>query len=384
MSLMQQRLAHWSGVFASHGTYNGLRVLKNAILAKAYLRSEGRMHPGQIRPTNLAVGVTSVCNLRCPACLHGNRAHGADFVKPRPAFMNLDQFKAIADDALLYAYDLNLTGAGESFLNPDIYDIIAYAKRQKTYVYLDSNGHNIDADKVLDCGLDKVTYSLDGFSQASYEKYRRGGNFEQVLNSITELSKKAAKRSSSLSIRVKFLVNAYNEHEMETIREYFQNMSNVELYFDYFWIPPEEGKFILADDYTATPEMYGKWAPKHEQKFNIYRFDEDNGIYKHISMDLPFKKMCAQAYIGMYINVTGDAFPCCKAALPEIEALYLGNVFTEGVTAVFNGEKSKKFRSRFTATGGRFSICTECWGNKAITQDEICQDAADALGQEGQ
>lgn len=371
MKRMMKRLSNWSGIFSRHGLINGLKILRNSILVKVSVSTEALFSMGAMRPTNLSVGIASVCNLRCLACFHGNKDQGAMFVKPRPAFMTLEQFKSIADDALIYAHDLNLTGQGESFLNPDIYDIIAYAKSKRTYVYLDTNGHNVDADRTLDSGLDKITYALDGFSQETYEKYRIGGNFQQVLNSIIILSAKAEARRSSILIKVKFLVHAFNEHEVPAVRHFFTGMSNVELMLDYFWIPPEDGEYVLTDRYTVSKNMYNVWSPKHSPEFNIYTYDKERDVFRHISSDLPFNKMCELVYIGMYINPNGDAYPCCKAALPEPEDMYLGNVFSESVTEVFNSEKAKLFRNRFRATGGHTSLCADCWVNKASLQTDI-------------
>jgi len=137
--------------------------------------------------------------------------------------MDFALYKKIIDEAADFAFDINLAHRGESLLHPQIVDAILYAKRKKLFTRLHTNGSLLTEElshKILDSGLDRLSFSFDGFDKETYERTRVGGNFEKTLQNIIrflEIKKEKKLKKPNTSIEV---INfEYNKH-IQTKKEF--------------------------------------------------------------------------------------------------------------------------------------------------------------------
>jgi radical SAM protein with 4Fe4S-binding SPASM domain len=150
-------------------------------------------------PRKIYIEPSAVCNLRCGATLE---CGCADFCNPKvilkhrnEKLMSFDTFRRIIDEVHEDLEDLELFNYGETFLNPDAIRMIEYAKKRKEslFVFSSTNGHYFDTDAkrraLIESGIDRLMFSIDGADQATYEKYRHGGRLDQVLNNVHEISR---------------------------------------------------------------------------------------------------------------------------------------------------------------------------------------------------
>jgi len=101
-------------------------------------------------------------------------------------------------------------------MHPKIYDFIKFAKKIGIgYVYLSTNGHLVNADKVLKSGLDSIKFSLDAATKETYENLRIEGNWETLLNNLKTLKAERKKRGSKIKIFGSFVVTDENRHEVD-------------------------------------------------------------------------------------------------------------------------------------------------------------------------
>lgn len=135
-------------------------------------------------PLFLDIEATSVCNLKCPHCVQTK----AGFEK---GFMEWDLFTRIIDEASeggCYGCKFHTIGRGEPLLHKDIARMVAYAKKKGLIdIYLNTNGMLLSdklSKKLLDAGLDRISFSVDGYTKEQYKKYRPGGNFGKVKYNI--------------------------------------------------------------------------------------------------------------------------------------------------------------------------------------------------------
>lgn len=130
------------------------------------------------------------CNLRCPTphCELNNTGKTRD-----EALLDYGDFCRIFDEVGPNLELLRLYNYGESFLNPRATDMIAYARKKRPEIYIDShtNGMVFTTEKrrhqLVECGLDYIIFSIDGAYQETYEMYRRGGNLSMVLENLAEI-----------------------------------------------------------------------------------------------------------------------------------------------------------------------------------------------------
>ena len=77
--------------------------------------------------------------------------------------MEWEKFKPVVDQ-LTHKEDITLTGWGEPFLHPMIFEMIAYCKKRGHSVSITSNGLFTRPDmvnQILNSGVDALTFSFD-------------------------------------------------------------------------------------------------------------------------------------------------------------------------------------------------------------------------------
>ena len=67
-------------------------------------------------------------------------------------------------------------------------------------------------------GLDVLIFSMDGTNQETYEKYRVGGNFKLVFETLQRISQaKERLNSKTPLVELQFIVFKHNQGEMDKL-----------------------------------------------------------------------------------------------------------------------------------------------------------------------
>lgn len=101
--------------------------------------------------------------------------------------MPLVLYKKIIDQISPGIHDLNLFHRGEPLLHPLLPEMIRYAQGQGIPCRVHTNGTLLSESlsrKILDSGLDLLSFSFDGIQAAQYEQYRYPARFEETLEKI--------------------------------------------------------------------------------------------------------------------------------------------------------------------------------------------------------
>jgi len=150
-------------------------------LARLYKGYVGGDETCAYPPLRLWVEPTDVCNLRCVMC---PQSSPKAFPK---GYMELGLFTKIIDEAKAFVYDVNLHHRGESTIHPRLAEMVRYAKEAGLYTRLHTNGTLLDREKavrLIEGGLDLISFSFDGYDKGTYEKIRVKGKFERTLGNI--------------------------------------------------------------------------------------------------------------------------------------------------------------------------------------------------------
>lgn len=169
-------------------------------------------------PYRYSLDPTNACNLKCPVC-----PTGIGKLDRKIGMFDFEAYKAIVEQIAPYAFSLELYNWGEPFLHPRIFEMIEYAHRQRISIRLSSNLNHFSsemAERTVRSGLDRLIVSIDGSTQEVYEKYRRNGSLEQVLQNVRQLveAKKQLSKSNPL-ILMRILVQQHNEHQIGDLRK---------------------------------------------------------------------------------------------------------------------------------------------------------------------
>ncbi|MGN0929762.1 MAG: radical SAM protein, partial [Alphaproteobacteria bacterium] len=132
-------------------------------------------------PVNVRLDLCSMCNLNCCDCYmrkYNSCAIGSGYVK-------LENFISFLDKNP-FVKTLEISNNGEVFLNPHLLDMLRIAYERGVQIYCNSVNFNKVSDEVLEgfvkYDVKMLTVAIDGACQETYVKYRRGGNFDTVIN----------------------------------------------------------------------------------------------------------------------------------------------------------------------------------------------------------
>ena len=113
--------------------------------------------------------------------------------------MDMGLYKKIVDEAALHLpVKLVLFFRGESLLHPQFIQCLEYAKEKGLGpVQFASNALALDektADKMLDAGIDFISFSLDTLNPEVYRSTRKSGNLSISMEHVVDLSRKCRER----------------------------------------------------------------------------------------------------------------------------------------------------------------------------------------------
>jgi len=125
------------------------------------------------------------CNLHCDMCpVPDSRAK----MNGRKAVaMSLTTFEKILEEISDRPRCLHLNQMGEPLLNKNLSLFIRLAKKRGHYVSLTSNGALLTRElstSLINSGIDKIIFSVDGCEADTYESIRKGAVYEKTRSNI--------------------------------------------------------------------------------------------------------------------------------------------------------------------------------------------------------
>lgn len=164
-------------------------------------------------PYALYLEVSRACNLRCPACPTQPWRVRDD----RPALMSWETYRRVVEDVRGSVHYLHLYSTGEPLLNPRLPDFIRHAGRLRMHTTVSSNFLELDersADELTAAGLDRIMVSLDGASAATYERFKRRGDFDLLTRNVALLAEVKRKwKSAKPLLDMQLIIDRANRGE---------------------------------------------------------------------------------------------------------------------------------------------------------------------------
>jgi radical SAM protein with 4Fe4S-binding SPASM domain len=315
------------------GSINIIKPLNATQSAFSYLLSilSGRPHIYGM-PVAAGIELTNCCNLRCPECLTGT----GSLLRPA-GYMDANLYKRIVDELRPYLYNINLYFQGEPMLHPDFFSFIENSLGLK--LTISTNGHFLskeNASKLAHSGHNTLIVSLDGMDQETYSIYRRNGDFEKVKTGILEVAKAIRETGSSLKLEIQFLVNRYNENQIENARQ-FAAEANASL--------------RVKSMQVINSDRIEEWMPENNE---FRRYKRKNDSYEIRSR---LKNRCLRLWLNPVITWDGKVIPCC---FDKNADHVLGDLNKSSFREIWNGEKFRDFRYSVLNSRKETDICRNC------------------------
>lgn len=313
-------------------SYNATKVYASFYWSK--LTKKGRVVG---LPMSITIEPTTACNLGCPECPSGlkqfTRAEGN---------LKTDFYKKIIDEVQHHAFYLNFYFQGEPYINLNFLEMVAYAHSKKIYTATSTNAHFLTAQKAeetVKSGLNRLTISIDGTTQETYESYRKGGDLTKVLEgakNIIEAKKKLNSRTPYIIFQ--FLVVKPNEHQIEDAKTLAASLGVDEIRFK----TAQVYDYRLGNPLIPTIEKYARYKK------------QPDGTYK---LKNKLLNECWRMWSSCVITWDGKIVPCCfdKDAKHQ-----LGDLQTSTLKKVWQNADYVKFRTALLNNRAEIDICQNC------------------------
>ena len=173
-------------------------------------------------PSRLYVECTAACNISCfQACC----APETGITRTRQAGMlDFDLFTRVIDEAGPTLVRVDFFNYGEAFLHKRAVEMCEYIKTKFPHIYLytSTNGGALTEEKarrLVHSGIDEVTFSIDGASQAVYEKYRQRGKFDVATANLRAMADEKAKHGRDVpQLNWRYILFKWNDSDEEMER----------------------------------------------------------------------------------------------------------------------------------------------------------------------
>lgn len=272
------------------------------------------------RPKRVLLDLATACNLRCPMCtVWGSGDENA--IESVKGAMDVDAARRLLDEIVGTDILIQPNMWGEPLMAPRIRERLTDMKERGLTVAMNTNGLLLTDEMaafLVEVGLDSVFVSIDAVTRGTLKKIRGINNLEKIESAVHRLL--AARGTAGLPrVGVSFTQQAGNLHERESFVERWSGIVDcvrIGLMF-------ENGTF---GDLQAPSE----------------------------------RKPCPALYRTLPVHNDGTVTICC---LDGFKQTAVGNVFKDGINAVWHGEALNLVRYYHeTAQWEKVPFCKSCNG----------------------
>lgn len=286
-------------------------------------------------PSFIMIEPTNTCNIHCPLC-----PVGSNVMKRKKGFMDLEKYKGLIDEVSVFVKEIVMNFAGETLLHPQTGEMISYAERKGVSVTIGTNGTIDKMEEVVKAGTSEVLFALDGLTENTYSKYRRGADLKTVKENLRKLTEAKRKFGSDKpNIVLQFVVMKDNEHEIDGIMELGREYGVDEVAYT-----P-----VIINDFFSTDksDLVSRYLPENSQ-FRQYKRAGNRILERKPTL-------CVWVFQSVVL-FNGDVSMCCF----DFDGNYTpGNAFEEGgFLGVWNSRAYRKFRVNIIRR--KFDLCNQC------------------------
>jgi len=266
------------------------------------------------------------CNLNCVMCPLGKDIYEGGGAIPQKLFKKIvGELAPYADWIKLVCLSRN----GEPLLNRNVASMVKQLKDIGIKrVNFSTNATALTEKRsyeLIKSGLDEIRFSIDGFTKETFEKVRKGGKYEKILNNCLRFIKiRDEIGKGKPQVQIRFVEQKANTHELESWKN--------------FWLSK-----VQPTDVVASKKMHS-WG--NELKSYEGRIDQNVAI------------PCISPFSTLEILYDGTVPLCGCDYKPTV---VLGNVKNNSLKEIWNNEKFKQMRDLHSSGNrNKISICVGC------------------------
>lgn len=288
--------------------------------------------PVQELPSRVLLDLATKCNLRCPMCpVWGSPDNEA--IETVKGVMDLEKSRKLLDEIQAAQPLIQPNMYGEPLLAPMLRERIADMKKRGIAIAMNTNGLTMTDDLAryfVEQKVDSVMFSIDSTTRDTLKKIRGIERLERIESGVFKLLK-ARGDNEFPRVGVSFTVQDDNRHEVQ----------------------PFVDRWVGVVDVVRVGLIF------------------ENGTFKDMETP-PMRQPCPAIYNTLPVHNDGQVTICC---LDGFKATDMGNVFKDGVKAVWNGEEMAKMRYYHeTGQWDEVPFCKPCNGWAQYSFEEEVRD----------
>lgn len=250
------------------------------------------------RPLFLKVELSRHCTVNCLGC---------SFPKEY-RFYPLEKFKSLVDQFGQYVFMTQLYEIGEPLHHQELLKCISYAHDRNIATVISTTLSLKKPDSywkaLVASGLDRLIVAIDGTTEAVYNRYRRGGNLNLVMDNLKKILKFRKENRNGFFVEWQMIDFSWNQSEQDSARKLAFDLG-----CDHFQ--------IIRD----TSELRGSTKTVKKAR----------------------DRNCIWPYVLLLVNVYDEVVPCFK---PAYSPGILGDLQTSSFTEIWNGKEIQRIRSK--------------------------------------
>lgn len=354
-------------------------------------------------PRNAIIETTTRCNIRCVECARPTE-------KEDYGDMSLETFDHLKE-LFPHLRNAGLFGHGETFLNKYFFDMLIRLKKNGVSTNVITNGTLLDnelAERVVKEGLNYLTFSMDGATEETFNKLRRGARFYNIIGNIKRVQTFKLKYSSQIpNLAIQFVGMQQNIHELPELVRLASSIgvSNISV-VPLVEYPSVAGQSLIHNK-ELSMEFYGKARKEADRlgiglSFPIWMFAQSPGenirispfhisnlfgliqkalrrwkepwVKRRVKMEMAglFHRMrysrrlsgkqqnilkrgkdCSDPWDFTFITWKGDVRPCCASSR------IMGNINEMDFSEIWHGNNYREFR-RWVKSESPPPECSNC------------------------
>lgn len=285
-------------------------------------------------PYTVAIDPSNLCNFKCNFCAIQSKSEKLNFKKQ---FMDKKLFFKIIDDLTEFPEQLKvlrINGQGEPLLNPDLPEMIQYAKDKHVaeFVEIITNGSRLNPElskRLIDSGIDRIRISIEALDADGY--YDIAGakiNFDNFVNNIKYL------------------------HDISGNCEIYCKIVDVAVPTD-----SDKQKFynLFGDicDRIFIDNVIPLWSDFEEIKDNMVIGEK--GVHGQKVQNV---MVCPYSFYSLIVNSDGEVTACCADWKRK---LVFGDLNNDKLTDIWRGEKLRNFWiEMLKGNKNSYEMCCKC------------------------
>lgn len=283
-------------------------------------------------PMIIDVEPTNACNLDCLFC--------ARQVMTRPLkILPLELVHKLVDEVAEHRdiSSIRFSGWGEPTLHPDIAEMVQLCGERDILTHLTTNAVKLDdrlSLELLEAGLNKIKFSLQGLTDAEYERMRRdkgaGGGYDTVVSHIERF----------VALRNELGVPCHVQVSVSMLKREQDDQAAQQAFYDR-WFPLVDSIWGLGKVgiYGGKPLLTSFQRIK----------DLDTVAVEDISSGRPTRgtdvnrgQQCAEVYTKVSVGADGALKACCDDVDNQ---LVIGSLGRNSIADVWGGEALNELRA---------------------------------------